>query len=361
MTRGPIAAAYSVSRFHVSSSPAKNAPGAGRMHHMYVERIHSREVHVGQRIVLVHGTDQTGLCFQQTPDDRPGWAYNLADLGWEVYVVDQVARGRSPYDPEAHGTLSRWSIQDVEALFTGGEAHLRYPQAARHTRWPGGAGIPGNAAFEAFLASQVFSISDLVLAEELNVSALETLLDKIGSAVLLTHSQASVYGFQLCDRRPDLLQAHITIEPNGPPFFDITHTSDPTWYVQTGHLSRPWGITRRPLRYTPPVTQPSELQPVSVTPDSLEASPGWLQSPPPRRLPQLALTPVAILTAGASFRTGIDPWTTRFLTQAGVPAEHLKLVDFNMEGNGHMMMLETNSSAIATIVSNWSLQHRRSK
>jgi hypothetical protein len=59
-------------------------------------------------------------------------------------------------------------------------------------------------------------------------NALTSLLREIGGAVLLTHSQSSVFGFQLCDREPSLVEAHITVEPNGPPFYDVAHVGPPT-------------------------------------------------------------------------------------------------------------------------------------
>src|SRR5258705_4384191 len=48
-------------------------------------------------IVMVHGGSQTGSGWISTPDGREGWATHFVRRGYAVYVVDQVARGRSPY------------------------------------------------------------------------------------------------------------------------------------------------------------------------------------------------------------------------------------------------------------------------
>jgi hypothetical protein len=88
--------------------------------------------------------------------------------------------------------------------------------------------------------------------------------------------------------------------------------------------------------------------------------PGWLQAEPARRLPRLASTPVAVVTAAASYRARMDPWTCEFLTQAGVPNTHIRLRDHGISGNGHMMMIETNSQEIADLLSHWAAPHTRS-
>ena len=43
------------------------------------------------------------------------------------------------------------------------------------------------------------------------------LLDKIGPAILLTHSQSGAFGWPVADARPDLVKAIVAVEPNGPP------------------------------------------------------------------------------------------------------------------------------------------------
>jgi hypothetical protein len=61
----------------------------------------------------------------------------------------------------------------------------------------------------------------------------------------------------------------------------------------------------------------------------------------------------ARLTGEASFRATYDHCTSKFLTQAGVQNTHLRLEKAGLHGNGHMMMLEQNSAAIAEVIANW--------
>lgn len=42
-----------------------------------------------------------------------------------------------------------------------------------------------------------------------------------------------------------------------------------------------------------------------------------------------------------------------FLVQAGASAEHLRLEDHGIHGNGHLMMMEKNSGAIAALIHRW--------
>src|SRR6476660_5162895 len=49
-------------------------------------------------IVMIHGAAQTGSNFTGTPDGRKGWAQYFVERGYVVYIVDQPARGRSPYN-----------------------------------------------------------------------------------------------------------------------------------------------------------------------------------------------------------------------------------------------------------------------
>lgn len=343
---GEADVAFEVTRFHVGGNVQVDDTGSRVVNQMYVERIHQTSASPHPRIVMVHGTDQTGLCFLQTPDGRPGWAYDFARLGWDVYVVDQVARGRSAYDPAVHGALSRMDVEELKALFIHAEVHGRFAHAVDHWRWPAAQAISGETSFDAFAASQVASISNLALAEELNTVALSALFHHIGSAVLLTHSQASAFGFQLCDREPGLVKAHVTVEPNGPPFYDVIHVGEPKWHETNRTPSRPWGITRRPLRYDPSPQTPDDLNPVHVMATEMNMPPGWLPEPI-RALPHLARTPHTVVTGAASYRTLLDYWTVTFLIEAGVPTTHFKLADHNVHGNGHMMMLEDNSSDIA--------------
>ena len=306
-------------------------------------------------VVMVHGTAQTGVNFLGTPDGRPGWVDRFVEKGFAVYVVDQVGRGRSGDNPEAYGPYARLAPNELVTIFTGQETFDLFPQAKLHTRWPGGAGVRGNAAFDQFYFSQVPFIASALRSEELVDPALIALLEKIGPSVLLTHSQAGVFGWAVSDRRPDLVKAHVAVEPNGPTFFDIRFKGGADWYEKVGEArARPYGITRVPLTFEPPVTTPTDLV---VTQSQAPLRPGqircWLQAEPARKLPNLARVPAVIVTAEASFRATMDDCTGAFLEQAGAKPDRLALAEHGIHGNGHMMMLETNNGEVADAIIGW--------
>jgi len=291
-------------------------------------------------------------CMPQIP--RPGWAHNFLAQGYRVYVVDQVGRARSGADPQIYGPYTRFSVEQEESLFTAPEKYNLWPQAALHTEWPGGTGVAGNLVFDQFYASQVESVASTVKTEELMFPADVALLEKIGPAIVLTHSQSGVFGFKLADTRPDLVKAHVAVEPNGPPFYDIDFKGGEDWYKDSDKIARAWGVARIPLAYEPPATEASELNLVrQEQADGPQLVRCWLQREPARQLFKMKDVPTVIVTGEASFRATYDHCTSKFLSQAGVRNTHLRLEKAGLHGNGHMMMLEQNSAAIADVIGNW--------
>jgi hypothetical protein len=149
---------------------------------MYVEFQIPQKLDHPYPIVMIHGGGQTGTNFTGTPDGREGWAQFFLRRGYAVYVVDQVARGRSANWGQAYGAMSPPRISFVEQRFVGPERAKLWPQAHLHTQWPG-AGEPGDPVFDQFYASQVPSIAEFAKQQELNRDAGAALLDRIGPAM----------------------------------------------------------------------------------------------------------------------------------------------------------------------------------
>jgi pimeloyl-ACP methyl ester carboxylesterase len=337
--------------------------GAGRhmSGQMYVEYRIPEKVRRPYPIVMIHGGGQTGANFVGTPDDRLGWADWFAAQGWAVYVVDQPARGRSAYHADTLGRDTvRSSPERVRDLFTRGAGHDLWPTSRLHDQWPAGSargGAEGDPVFDQFYASQV-PWTGHVRSEEMVRAAGAALLDRIGPAILITHSQSGPYGWQIADARPGKVKAILSIEPNGPPFFDIDYVGAPDWY-KVLRPARVFGLTWTAITFAPALARPEDLR---VVEEATPAFPGAirckLQAPDaPRTLPTLAAIPVAIVTGEASFRAGVDHCTAAFLRQAGVDAEQIRLAQLGVRGNGHMMMLEKNSHDVARVLQDW-LQRR---
>ena len=315
---------------------------------MYVEALHPQRVTKAYPIVFFHGASQTATNWIETPDGRPGWADYFLKQGYVVYLIDQPARGRSAWHPNINGTLTIFAAEEVEKRFTAPEVGGWWPQAKKHTQWPSDGpnkGRRGDPVFDAFYASQVEGIAGAEETQKLVQAAGSALLDKIGPAILATHSQAGPFGWLLADARPKLVKGIVAIEPTGPPFRNAVVNESP---------ARPWGIADIPLAYDPPVRSAAELKSVQETkadrPDLVVC---WKQADPPHRLTNLQGIPIAIVTTEASYHAPYDHCTSKFLTQAGVNHTFLRLEDQGIHGNGHMVMLERNSDQVAAVIQKW--------
>jgi len=315
---------------------------------MYVEVLRPQRVTQKYPLVLIHGAGQTATNWLGTPDSRPGWADYFLQQGYILYLIDQPARGRSPWHPTANGPLQMRPPSWVEERFTAPEVKHIWPQARKHTQWPGTSaqkGRQGDPVFDAFYATQVEGLESAVETQSLIQAAGSALLDKIGPAILVTHSQSGAFGWLLADARPKAVKGIVAIEPNGPPFHDAVFGED---------RNRAWGMTDIPITYDPPVKNPAELamvqQPKADAPDLVRC---WKQAGTPRRLPNLRGIPILIVTAEASYHAPYDHCTSQYLSQAGVPNTHWRLEDQGIHGNGHMMMLEKNNLDVAALLQKW--------
>jgi pimeloyl-ACP methyl ester carboxylesterase len=341
-----------------------NTVGGMRMTgQMYVEFQIPERVKHPYPVVMIHGGSQTAANWMGTIDGGEGWRSFFTANGYAVYLVDQVGRGRSP----AYNPLPGYTPTDIvtygepfnrpanvlgrERTWTIPEQFLDWPQAALHTQWPSfgrpGAGKPGDPYFDQFFASQIQSRLDRtgleIQTDMQNAGA--ALLDEIGPAVIITHSQSGTMGYAIADARPNLVKALVTMEGGGRP---------------TAATGTTWPPASIPLTYSPPVTDPATQlsfveQPADPTGLLLTC---WLQTPSNvHTLPNLARMPHLLLVseAGSSQRT--NHCISQYLTQAGVQNDYVNLKDVGIHGNAHMIMVEKNALETAAFVASWVEDH----
>jgi pimeloyl-ACP methyl ester carboxylesterase len=314
---------------------------------IYVEVLAPKDVRRPYPLVLIHGAAQTATDWMGTPDGRKGWAEYFVEQGYVVYMIDQPMRGRSAWHP-LDGETRMFSAQQEEYQFTASEVVGNWEQAKKHTQWPGegpNKGRKGDPDFDAFYATQVETVVSNEKTQAYNQDAVAALLDKIGPAIILTHSQSGPFGWLIADARPKLVKAIVAVEPSGPPFENSINA--------TGK-GRAWGVSDIPITYDPPVKDASEI---AVEREAKADGPDlftcWMQKAPARQLVNLRDIPTVVVTSEASYHATYDHCTVKYLNQAGVKAEFVRLEDKGIHGNGHMMMLEKNNLEVAHLLDDW--------
>ena len=326
-------------------------------------------------IVLVHGGGGQGTDWMGTPDGRPGWFQYLVAEGFKVYVVDCPGHGRSPLHPELHGgfPMTAATLENIAGRFTPPSANPKAtpgPYQKLHTQWPG-VGNVGSPDLDQLVAGQGGSYVvqapapgapgggrqggpgtppagpptplNQQPAGPLNLQHLvwreagADLLDKIGPAIIMTHSAGGPFGLLVAEARPTLVKATVIIEGAGSAFAGGNR----------------WGMSSIPVTYDPPVADPAEIQTRWVDKPEENVNGYFLQSDPPRKLPKLKNTKVVFVTAEASFASPGNPGGAAYLKQAGVQAEELRLAKLGIQGNGHMMMVEKNSRDVLQPIVDW--------
>ncbi len=346
--------------FFVGGRYTQTAEGRAMFGQCFV-RHYRDEVAPRQRypLVLIHGGGGSLQEFEQTPDGRPGWASFFAARGYDVYLIDQAGRGRSPRASSSGGGTGR-STDEVVRLITRPEDYGLWRTAKNHNQWPG-TGLPGDYAFDQFFAAlpiERFSAAEREENMAATRRAMGDLLERIGPAIILTHSQAGELGFHIVDDQPGQVKALVAVEPTGPPFVDPAYAPAPEYQVD-GEFLRPYGLARNPLTYDPPVADPETDLPFTrqEEPDREGLMACHLQAGEPRRLVNFAEVKVVVVTVDASRQTAFDHCTVKYLQQAGVDAEHLRLEEHGIHGNAHALVVEKNNMEIAQAMYGWLQQH----
>ncbi len=271
-------------------------------------------------IVLLHGGGFQGTEWLDTPDGRPGWAQRLIENGYAVLVVDRPGQGRSPYHTETLGPMG------PPFSYEGGrEIYFPVDPSGRHTQWP--FDPDDDDAMDAFIAGYGPLPADLAASEDMDADRVSRLLDRIGPAILLTHSASGPDGWLVADRRPGLVVAIVAIEPMGPPFADIPNI---------GSLA--WGLAAAPLTFDPPRASAAEVR--AAAPASLA-------------LPALTGLPVCVVTGETSAFAPASLPIVEALKAGGAAAELLHLPDHGVRGNGHGLIYEKNSDDALRPVLRW--------
>ena len=336
---------------HYAGEPGKETMDGA----MYVEVWVPKSLrHPYPILFITGGGGQGAYSLLQTPDGRPGWAYDFVSQGYTVYMMDYPGQGRSAFIPGLDGNLiPPRSGPLMEEVWAGGRPASSeassWPQAKKYTQWPSDSpnkGQMGDPVFDYFAKTELQVVAS-PNQEKRTVDALVQLADMIGQPViLLLNSGAAAAGWQVADARPMLVKGIVAVEPVAPPIENAERGA-------TGP-GRIWGLTNLAVHYDPPIKEASELQTIRQDkPDGPDLLPCWVQKQPAHRLVNLEAIPVLDVSGEASYHRPYAHCVAKWLNQAGVKTTFVKLEDVGFAGNGHQMMSEKNSAGIARYLQGW--------
>ncbi len=163
-------------------------------------------------LVMVHGGGQMGKTWESTPDNREGYQTIFLRRGYSVYIVDFPRRARAGY-PSFQGHFGTLVDSQVIPDSTRRSGDKRAFNVFRLGVWPDffpNVQFPrDSAALEQYFRQIIPSVQD---DPEVISDALAALFDKIGPAVLLTHSQSGLFGW-LTAIKSSNVKAIISYEP----------------------------------------------------------------------------------------------------------------------------------------------------
>lgn len=263
---------------------------------MYVHYVKLAAPRARYPLLMWHGGGMTGVTWETKPDGGAGWQSHFLNAGHDVYVSDAVERGRASWSryPEVYRDAPHFrSKAEAWDLFRIGPPGSYATKPTERRPYPDQQ-FPV-AAFDQF-SKQI--VPRWAGNDAITQAAYDSLVQKIGPCVIMTHSQGGAFGFRAALHAPDLVRAVIAVEPSGAPV--------------EADLSE--------LRSVPHLF---------VLGDYLADNPLWR-----------ALLP------------NIESYREALADQGGV-AETLHLPSLGIQGNSHFPMMDRNSDLVAELIRDW--------
>lgn len=162
------------------------------------------QVPVGARalpLVMWHGYGQSAKTWETTPDGREGFQTIFLRRNFSVYLVDQPRRGRAARGTQAANVPAAPDEQLWFGIFRLGAWPDFYP----------GVQFPrDDASLDQFFRQMVPNVGPIDL--EVNAFAMSALFDRIGPAILVTHSHSGGMGWRTAIKNRNV-RAIVCFEP----------------------------------------------------------------------------------------------------------------------------------------------------
>ncbi|MDP2662793.1 MAG: alpha/beta fold hydrolase [Dehalococcoidia bacterium] len=263
---------------------------------MYVERLNPMPGRPKPfPLIFVHGGCHNGAYWISRPDGEPGWAPYFCEQGWTVYMVDWPGHGRSGFMPD----FIHLSAQSV--------------------------------------------VDDLVI-----------LLQKVGPAILMTHSMSGPIGWKTADTVPNLVRGIVGCAPGRPANLqDSAERSamppdSPVWFTPeeahefwaSSEMFPPEWLTAYDR-----AIMPESPQALNERRHAGGARGLYVESPE-----RLKSIPKLVVTGDQDPRhpREMDEPITEYLG-----GDYLWLADRGIRGHSHMFMIELGHIEIARLIEDW--------
>jgi len=165
--------------------------------------------------LLPGGGGLTGACYESGLDGAPGWQLGLLRSGYDTFVVDWNASGRTPWPRDTSPGSARIRLRspaELWELFRLGPPGSYSPGRARRTAYPGSR-FPGEL-FEVFLSQVRPTFPEYTRYQP---AAFDALLSGLGPLAMVSFSAAGPLAAAASLRQPAQVRAHVLVEPSGGP------------------------------------------------------------------------------------------------------------------------------------------------
>jgi hypothetical protein len=157
-------------------------------------------------LVMWHGGAQFSKSWETTPDGREGFQNIFLRRNFATYIIDQPRSGGASRTPELAARQPPQGPFGEQAIF------IRFRLGMWPDLFPGVQFSRDPAALEQFWRQQVPNTAEL--DEKVFVAATVALFEKIGPAVLVTHSASGAMGWRTATRT-DHVKGIVSYEPVG--------------------------------------------------------------------------------------------------------------------------------------------------
>jgi len=275
-----------------------NPNGTFEVEQMYVQYVRLATPKARHPLLLMHGGGLCGVTYETKPDGQTGWQSWFLRAGHDVYVADAVERGRASWarSPEIFQgePLFRTKAEAWELFRIGADGSWRGSASASAAN--SGTLFP-ISAFDQFMKQ---ATPRWTTTDNATQAAYNTLVAEHGPFVIITHSQGGNFAFRMAAAHPDKIAAIVAVEPSG---FPAPSQASVAAVRHIPHLFV-WG-------------------------DHLATSATWNR-----------------------IRQGLDQYSNTLRSQ-GVTADELNLPAMGIAGNSHMLMMDTNSNLVASLIQKW--------